>query len=320
MSADSRQPLALALALALAIAVATILAVLEAHAGVRIPDPLGVRDLILEEKLRAIARDLDIDALAADGRASLALVDLTPSGTARYAGIAADTTLGAASMAKLGILVAAFAAAESGKIELTPQLRQILERMIQSSSNPDATRAIELLGLPRIAATLEDPILALHDSTTGGVWVGKNYTGGKIWRVEPCSREAHAASAARVARLYALLDRGELVGRTASTAMRDLLAVTTYDHKFVRGLREAAGAAAPAAGQPVLIPGYTLLRKSGTYGPWQSDSALIETNGRRYILVCLLHDKNGGEAKLRRLAAAVDRMMARRHPVDGPGP
>jgi beta-lactamase class A len=283
-----------------------------ARAGVSTPDPLGHHDPALAAALAPIADSLGISALAAKGRASLLLADLAGAEPV-HAGIAADSTLGAASMAKLAILAAAFAAAESRELEITPDLRQVLERMIRSSSNPDATRAIQVLGFPRIAAAVEDPRLALHDPARGGLWVGKDYTGGKVWRAEPRSGEPHAASAARVARFYALLERGELVSQEASAAMREILAFTTFDHKFVAGLREAAGAPPPPPGGAVAIPGYRILRKSGSFGAWQSDSALIEAAGRRYILVCLLADRSGGEVKLRRLASHVDRLMATRH-------
>jgi hypothetical protein len=288
-----------------------------APAGVVVPDPRGRPDPALQAALDPIAAELGITRLARQGRASLMLVDLTAAEPV-HAGIAADTTLGAASVAKLGILAAAYLAAADGELELTPDLRRVLEGMIRRSSNPDATRAIEVLGLEGIAAALEDPRLGLHDPRGGGLWVGRDFTGGAVWRVEPRAREAHAASAASVARFYALLARDRLVNARASAAMREILAVTTWDHKFVAGLRRAAGAPAPPAGRPVVIPGFTVLRKSGSYGRWQGDSALVEAAGRRYVLACLLADRDGGEARLRRLAARVDRLLAGRHAA-GPG-
>jgi beta-lactamase class A len=328
-----------------------------ANAGVATADPLGEPDPDLALELSAIAAEIGIAKLAAAGRASVMLVDLSGSGLgggagggatggplggpARHAGINADSTLGAASIAKLAILTAAYAAAEAGEIAITPDFRAVLERMIRSSTNPDATRAIEILGFERIAAALEDPRVALHDAARGGLWVGKDYSGGKVWRLEPRSGEAHAASATAVARFYALLARGALVSPEASAAMRDILAVTMWDHKFVAGLRAAADGGASGvpdsaaevaepggkvtaeakvaeprgkvtADRPVVVPGFVILRKSGSYGPAQGDSALIEADGRRYILVCLLADREGGESKLRQLAARVDRMMVER--------
>jgi hypothetical protein len=284
-------------------------------AGVSSPDPLVRADPKLNAELAAVAGKLGISQLAEAGRASLALVDLTVSGSPVQAGIAADTTLGAASVAKLAILLGAFAAREAGRLELTPDLLQVLERMIRASSNDDATLAIERVGLPAVAATLEDPRHALHDSVRGGLWVGSDYSRRQVWRREVRSRQVHAASAAAVARFYLLLDRNQLVSPSASAAMREILAVTTLDTKFVAGLRDAARAASPAPGEPVQVPGYRILRKSGSWGLWQADSALIESAGRRYILVCLLEDREGGEQRLRRLAVAVDQLIQRRHPA-----
>jgi hypothetical protein len=224
-------------------------------------------------------------------------------------------------MAKLAILTAAYDAAARGELEITPDVRRTLERMIRDSRNPEATQMIALLGFDNIAASLENPRIGLHSAASGGLWVGKDYSGAKarLWKAEPRSGEGHAASASSVARFYALLDRGALVSREASADMREILAVTTRNHKFVAGLTAAAAKTAPAAakpvaidGQPVTIPGYTILRKSGSYGPWQGDSELVQAPGRRYILVCLLADRDGGEAKLRKLAVRVDHLMAER--------
>lgn len=302
----------------LASAVAALTAAPPLAAGVFTPDPLGLPDPALRVELDAIAEELGIADLGRSGRASLVLVDLTGS-IPVHAGIAADSTLGAASVAKLAVLLGAFAEAFAGKIELTTDLERDLGQMIRTSSNPEATRVIRRVGFPAIAAALHDPRHALHDPVCGGLWVGRDFSGGKVWRLEPRSREAHAASAARVARFYVLLDRGQLVSPKASEAMREILSVTTFDHKFVAGLRQAAGLPPPPAGKPLVIPGYRILRKSGSFGPWQADSALIESAGRRYVLVCLLADREGGEQRLRRLVAAVDRLIARRHAAAGIG-
>ena len=288
--------------------------------GVFPPDPLGPADLDLQQKLVAIADELGISALAAAGRASLILVDLPfpdsvvvgrPPDLPRpvHAAIAADSTLAAASVSKLAILTAAYDAAATGELAITPDVHRALERMIRDSSNPDATRLIQVLGFERIASALENPRIALHGEQ-GGLWVGQDYSGPKapIWKAEPRSDQAHAASARSVARFYALLDRGELVSSEASAAMREILSITTLNYKFVAGL----GAKGAAKNQPVTVPGYRIYRKSGSYGSAQGDSALIEAEGRRYILVCILADQKGGEAKLRKLAARVDKMMAER--------
>jgi beta-lactamase class A len=277
-----------------------------APAGVHSMNPLGQPDPELARAIEAIAGEVGIAELAYSGRASLA-----------------DSTLGAASVAKLGVLVTAFAAAAAGELEITPDVRALLDRMIRDSANPEATRMIEILGYERIAATLEDPRIALHHPRTGGLWVGQPFgsNSAPIWRAESVSGEANAASAAMVARFYALLDRGELVNQAASDTMRAILGVTHWDHKFVAGLhgRHGPGGKPPAppvhSAAPVTVPGYRVLRKSGSFGPWQNDSALIEGPGRRYILVCLLGDRAGGEAKLQQLAARIDQLMAERHPV-----
>ena len=70
-------------------------------------------------------------------------------------------------------------------------------------------------------------------------------------------------------------------------------AIPHDEHKFVKALE----------GRIV-----TILRKWGTWEDWLHDSAIVESPGRRYILVGLTHHKNG-DAYLEDLARAVDDLV-----------
>lgn len=57
---------------------------------------------------------------------------------------------------------------------------------------------------------------------------------------------------------------------------------SSINHKFLRGLNEGR-------------PGSKLFRKSGSWGNYHADSAIIERNGRKYIAVALANNPMGGQ-------------------------
>ena len=71
------------------------------------------------------------------------------------------------------------------------------------------------------------------------------------------------------------------------------------DHKFVKALRAIA-------------PRMLLLRKSGSWRTYHSDSALVSRDGHTYIAVALSNDPHGGQW-MGRIITEFDRIvMARR--------
>jgi beta-lactamase class A len=76
-----------------------------------------------------------------------------------------------------------------------------------------------------------------------------------------------------------MLDADALVAPELS--MKDVMSRPGIVHKFVKGL---AG-----------IPGLAMFRKSGSWQNTHADSALVEADGRKYIMVGLAHNANGGE-------------------------
>ncbi|MGD8272347.1 MAG: hypothetical protein PVJ88_07870, partial [Desulfobacterales bacterium] len=70
---------------------------------------------------------------------------------------------------------------------------------------------------------------------------------------------------------------------------------TEIEHKFVKGLK-------------TVHPESEIYRKSGTWGPYHSDSAIIEHDGRRYIAVALAKSRHG-EQWLQKLIVALDEVV-----------
>lgn len=216
-------------------------------------------------------------------RLSVTLVDITDIENPRLAHVNGFDTFYAASLPKLAIMLAVFEEVNQGKLELTEELDESLKQMIQSSSNVEATRLYELVGPPRIAEILQSDRYQLYDiETGGGLWVGKPYGKKPAWKRDPLKNASHAASGIQVARFYFLLESDELVAPKYCRAMKGILADSSINHKFVKGLKTSN-------------PDARIYRKSGTWRNYHSDSALIERpDGRKYIAVGLTQNKNGG--------------------------
>jgi beta-lactamase class A len=150
--------------------------------------------------------------------------------------------------------------------------------MIKVSSNRDATEMMHQVGKEYIARVLLSPRYRLYDPEhNGGLWVGKDYAKAGLWRRDPLHNLSHGATAMQVARFYYLLATDNLVTPEHSRKMREILADTELNHKFVRALRRIDPAAA-------------ISRKSGSYATYHSDSALVERDGHRYIVVALCNN------------------------------
>ena len=202
----------------------------------------------------------------------------------------------AASVAKIGILLAWF---ETHPLsELDSKTRHELGLMIKASSNEMATKFSEQIGLKRIQGIVNS--YGLYDAKNGGgIWVGKHY-GKSTERIpDPVGGNSHAATVRTLLTFYRMLDRGELVSKEASAAMREIFESPEIPHdqiKFVKGL----------AGRDVKI-----LRKWGSWENWLHDSAIIEGPRRRYVLVALLNHPKGDQF-LEEFAARIDDVMIRR--------
>jgi beta-lactamase class A len=245
-------------------------------------------DPVLQRSLESTVRDLGLDTEVQGGRLALALVDLSEGARPRLAMLNGDRMMYAASLPKIAILFGAVAEAEAGRLRLDDERLAAMANMIRHSSNSDATRVLQWVGGERLLQLLESPRFAFYDRAEGGgLWVGKGYDSAPAFHRDPVANLSHGATVYQVARLYALLAQGRLFEPRFNALMLDALSRPGIRHKFVAGLAER--------------PQAVLWRKSGTWQDTHADSALVESGGRRFVMVAIARSPEGGEW-LRRLA------------------
>lgn len=217
--------------------------------------------------------------------------------TRRLAMIHPDRIGYAASVPKIGILLAYFAAHPEAATNLAPTTRHELGEMIKISSNEIAAKYSRQLGLKRIQAVLDS--YGFYDAAHGGgLWVGKHYGEGSERYGDPIADHSHAATVRQLLRFYLLLEQHKLVSAAASQTMREIFMSPDIPHihdKFVKGL----------AGRDVQV-----LRKAGWWQDWLHDTAIVTGAGRHYIIVAMTHHPRGDDY-LTEFAAAVDDLLAR---------
>jgi beta-lactamase class A len=247
------------------------------------------QDAALQSQLERAVATQGLAAEVAQGHLALALVDVTDSAAPRLAMLNGDRMMYAASMPKVAILLGALAEAEAGRLPVNATTIAAMTNMIRFSSNEDATRVLRWIGIDRLAEILQSPRFAFYDRAgTGGLWVGKGYGPEPAARRDPLNNLSHGATAYQVARLYWMLATDRLLSQPMNALMKQVLSKPGIQHKFVKGLSER--------------PGVEIFRKSGTWKNTHADSALVEYQGRRYVLVGIAEHPDGGEW-LARLAA-----------------
>jgi beta-lactamase class A len=255
-------------------------------------------DAALQKSVDQVLVKLGLDDEASKQQLSVALIDLSSANSPRVASVNGDLMMYAASLPKIAVLLAAFEKIAQGKMTLDEATEHRLTRMIKGSSNSDATEMMHQVGKEYIARVLLSPRYRLYDPEhNGGLWVGKDYARAGLWRRDPLHNLSHGATAMQVARFYFLLVTDNLVTPEHSRKMREILADSELDHKFVRALRRIDPAAAVS-------------RKSGSWSTYHSDSVLVERDGHRYIAVALSNNTNGSKW-LGRIITEFDALLTR---------
>jgi beta-lactamase class A len=237
-------------------------------------------------------------------KAAFAVVDLTNLQQPRVACINPDVMMYAASLPKIAILLGAFVKIERGEMLLNDETRAGLVRMIRKSSNEDATAILTRVGFEELAEILQSQRYRLYDPEhNGGLWVGRDYSGGPVWKRDPLHNISHGATAIQVARFYYLAMTGRLISEQYLSDFVEIMSEPGIQHKFVKGLKRAN-------------PDAEIYRKSGTWKDFHADSGVIvdKKAGYQYIIVALMEHPKGADI-IARFAAVVDEMMARSHPV-----
>jgi beta-lactamase class A len=247
----------------------------------------------LQKALETRLNRLHLDRAARLKLLSIVLVDITDVSEPQMAYINPNEMMYAASLPKIAILLGACEKVAAGEMSLDDETLEKLKLMIQRSSNSAASDILNRVGIDYLAELLQSPRYRLYDpEKNGGIWVGKEYGKSPARRRDPLHNLSHGATALQVARFYYLLETGQLVSPELSKLMKSILAETEIEHKFVKGLK-------------ALQPDLSIYRKSGTWGPYHSDSAIIEHHGRRYIAVALAKSQQG-EQWLQNLIVALD--------------
>lgn len=253
-------------------------------------------DTPVDAELQRRIEEIDARLRAKHGltgeQAAVGLLDLRRP---RVAMIHPDRIEYAASVPKIGILLAYFHLHPEAATALDGETVRELGLMVKASSNEMAAKHSRAMGLREIQKVLD--AYGFYDASRGGgLWVGKHYGPNSERIGDPVADHSHAATVRQLLRFYWLLDSGRLVSPAASRTMRELFlspAIPHDDHKFVRAL----------AGREVV-----LLRKWGSWQDYLHDTALVEGPDRRYVLVGLTHHA-AGDAYLEDLARAVDDLM-----------
>ena len=249
-------------------------------------------DAALQARVEAIDASLREKYGIAAEQTDVGVLDLKHK---RLAMIHPDHIEYAASVAKIGILLAYFELHRDAATKLDATTRHELGLMIKASSNEMAAKYSRELGLREIQKVLD--AYGFYDASHGGgIWVGKHYGPNSERIGDPVADHSHAATVRQLLRFFLLLDQEKLVSPEASKTMRAIFASPDIPHddiKFVKGL----------AGRDVQI-----IRKWGSWEDWLHDSATITGKNRRYILVALTKHPKGDEY-LVDLARAVDDVM-----------
>jgi len=231
-------------------------------------------------------------------KAAFVVVDITDLQHPRVAGVNQDVMLYAASMPKIAILLGAFVKIESGEMPLNDETRSELTRMIRKSSNEAATAILKRVGIENLAAILKSEKYRLYDPKhNGGLWVGRDYSGGSVWKRDPLHNISHGTTAMQAARFYYLAVTGRLVSEQFFNDFAEIMSNPGIQHKFVKGIKKSN-------------PDAEIYRKSGTWKNFHADSGVIvdKEKGYQYIIVALVEHPKGADG-LARFAGVVDETM-----------
>ena len=195
-----------------------------------------------------------------------------------------DVMMYAASLPKIAVLLAAFEKIAQGKLALDEATEFRLNRMIKVSSNRNATEMMHTgpVGSTSPGCCSRRGIASTTRNTAAG------FGSERIMRRPACGAEtrfnnlSHGATAMQVARFYYLLVTDNLVTPEHSRKMREILAGSELNHKFVRALRQ-------------IDPEADVSRKSGSWSTFHSDSVLVDRDGHRYIAVALSNNAKGSQ-------------------------
>lgn len=181
----------------------------------------------LQSKLEQIDADLRAKYGITTEQSAVGLLDLK---TLQLAMIHPDHEEYAASIPKVGILLAYFELHPEAATNLTAQTRHELGLMAKASNNEMAAKFSHELGLKQIQAVLNS--YHFYDTNHGGgIWVGKHYGSGSEHYPDPIGGHSHAATVRQLLRYFLSLEQGRLVSPVASHTMREIFVAGYSAHR-----------------------------------------------------------------------------------------
>ncbi len=218
--------------------------------------------------------------------------------TGRLALVRPDRIEYAASVAKIGILLAWF---EKHPGPVPPETAAELGLMAKISSNEMAAKFSHEIGLREVQAVLLRG--GFYDAAHGGgLWVGRHYGKSGERYGDLLADHSHAATVRQVLRFFLMMEQDELVSPAASSAMRAIFDSPALPHDDIKFVKALAGR------------GVQLRRKWGTWEDWKHDAAVVSGPGRHYILTALTHHPRGDDY-LEKFAAATDDFLITSPPI-----
>lgn len=259
-------------------------------------EPLAeAQDAALQLELERVVRRQGLWPAVEKGELALLLAIVTDPERPRLAQLNGHRMMYAASLPKIAILFGAVVSLERGRLQMTRSLYRDMVDMIRVSCNDCATRVLAQVGREELIELLQEPEYGFYDPNgEGGLWVGKDYGPSQAYHRDPLYGLSHGATAFQAARLYYRLQTGTLVGPEYTRLALEALSRPGIEHKFVKGLKN--------------IPGVEILRKSGSWRNYHSDSALVHYKDQTYIMVGLTTNSNGGQW-LTQLAAPLNQLV-----------
>ncbi len=238
----------------------------------------------------------DIWQLVKGKKVGIVLADITNPHKPRVAEVNGDVMLYAASLPKIAIVLGAFVQMERGKMTMNDNTRNLLNITVRKSSNKAATELLNQVGIDNLAEILQSERYRLYDPKYGGgLWVGRDYSGGKVWKLDPINNISHGASAMQAARFYFMGATGRLVTPQYQKDLEEVFSKPGITHKFVKGMKQKK-------------PEAEIYRKSGSWRTFHADSGIITQKNKKYIIVALVEHPQGSEG-LAELIVAVDNLM-----------
>lgn len=239
-------------------------------------------DPVLQQDLEKLVKQQGLWQQIKTKHLSLVVVDISDLKKPQVAALNGNKMFYAASLPKIVILLGAFVEIESGNLQESDELYEHMVKMIRYSDNKSASYVLSLVGGKRIIEIIQDPHFALYDAEhNGGLWLGKAYSKGSAYQRDPLYNLSHGATAIQAARFYYLLETNQLLSPEYSQKMKAILSKPGIKHKFVKGLSS--------------IPGIHIYRKSGSWKNYHADSALVEYEAYKYIVIGLSDASSGGK-------------------------